>query len=199
MFIVGLTGGIGSGKSTVCQLFAEQGVPIIDTDLIAHQLVAPGQAALAKIIAAFGHRIVTSDGELDRPRLRELVFHHAEKRETLEAILHPLIRQAALEQIQQLHSAYCILVVPLLVEKGWYTMVNRVLVIDAPVELQRDRVKQRNGYSNSQIDAIMRQQASRQQRLAHADDVIVNDGPLAQIATDVLNLHQKYQQLSGEQ
>ena len=87
MFIVGLTGGIGSGKSTVCQLFAEQGVPIIDTDLIAHQLVAPGQAALAKIIAAFGHRIVTSDGELDRPRLRELVFHHAEKRETLEAIL----------------------------------------------------------------------------------------------------------------
>ena len=199
MFIVGLTGGIGSGKSTVCQLFAEQGVPIIDTDLIAHQLVAPGQAALAKIIAAFGHRIVTSDGELDRPRLRELVFHHAEKRETLEAILHPLIRQAALEQIQQLHSAYCILVVPLLVEKGWYTMVNRVLVIDAPVELQRDRVKQRNGYSDSQIDAIMRQQASRQQRLAHADDVIVNDGPLAQIATDVLNLHQKYQQLSGEQ
>jgi dephospho-CoA kinase len=196
MFIVGLTGGIGSGKSTVSELFAKLGVPIIDTDAIAHQLVSPGQQALAQIVAAFGNQMLTPEGELDRARLRDVVFNDPEKRAALEAILHPLIRQSALAQIRKLHHEYCILVVPLLVEKGWYTMVNRVLVVDAPAELQRHRVKQRSGLSDSQIDAIMRQQATREQRLTHADDVIVNNKSLQHIESEVKDLHRKYRDLS---
>jgi dephospho-CoA kinase len=192
MFIVGLTGGIGSGKSTVSQLFAKLGAPIIDTDAIAHQLVSSGRDALAQIVAAFGQQMLTPEGELDRARMREVVFNDPEKREALEAILHPLIRQTAFAQIRKLRHAYCILVVPLLVEKGWYTIVDRVLVVDAPVEIQR------NGLSDSQIDAIMRQQATREQRLAYADDVLVNDKPLQQIETEVKQLHRKYQDLSSQ-
>lgn len=198
MLIIGLTGGIGSGKSTVSQLFANLGVPVIDTDVIAHQLVRPGQDALAKIVATFGKQLLTPQGELDRDRMRELVFNDPEKREALEAILHPMIKQAAFEQIAKLHHTYCILVVPLLVEKGWYTMVDRVLVVDTPVELQRQRVKQRSGISNSQIDAILHQQASREQRLQYADDVIANDQSLQHIENAVNSLHHKYQDLSHE-
>jgi dephospho-CoA kinase len=196
MFIVGLTGGIGSGKSTVSELFAKLGVPIIDTDAISHQLVSPGQEALTQIVAAFGKQMLTPEGELDRARMRNVVFNDPEKRAALEAILHPLIRQSALAQIRNLHHDYCILVVPLLVEKGWYTMVNRVLVVDAPAELQRHRVKQRSGLSDSQIDAIMRQQATREQRLTFADDVIVNNKSLQQIESQVKDLHLKYRDLS---
>ena len=198
MFIVGLTGGIGTGKSTVSQLFADLGIPIIDTDAIAHQLVSPGQDALVQITAAFGNDMIKTDGSLDRGRLRDLVFNNPEKREALEAILHPLIRQTALAQIDKLDCAYCVLVVPLLVEKGWYTMVNRVLLVDAPVELQRDRVKQRSGLSDEQLDAIMRQQATREERLAFADDVIVNDKSLQHIESEVKQLHRKYLELSKQ-
>lgn len=198
MLIIGLTGGIGSGKTTVSELFAKLGVPIIDTDTIAHQLVSPGQSALAQIVAEFGKQILTTDGELNRAAVRELVFNDPQKREALEAILHPLIRQTAFEQIYKLQHNYCILVVPLLVEKGWYTIVHRVLVIDAPVELQRQRVKQRSGLSDRQINAIMNQQATREQRLAYADDVIVNNQPLPQIENEVKKLHQKYQELSRQ-
>ena len=196
MFIVGLTGGIGSGKSTVSGVFAKLEVPIIDTDTIAHRLVSPGQDALEQIVAAFGQQILTPQGELDRARLREVVFNDQQKREALEAILHPLIRQAAFAQILKLECAYCILVVPLLVEKGWYTMVDRVLVVDAPIELQRHRVKQRSGLSDAQLDAILRQQATREQRLAYADDVIVNDKSVQQIESEVIQLHRKYLDLS---
>lgn len=199
MFIVGLTGGIGSGKSTVSQIFAKLGVPIIDTDAIAHQLVSPGQDALAQIVEAFGQQMLTPEGGLDRARMREIVFNDPEKREALEAILHPLIRQAALAQIHKLEldHTYCILVVPLLVEKGWYTMVDRILVVDAPVELQRHRVRERSGLSDSQFDSILDQQATREQRLAHADDVIVNDKSIQQIENEVNKLHRKYQELSS--
>jgi dephospho-CoA kinase len=142
--------------------------------------------------------MLTPAGELDRARLRELVFSDPEKREALEAILHPLIRQTAVEQIQQLDDTYCILVVPLLVEKQWYTRVHRVLVVDAPEEVQRARVKQRSGLSDRQIDAILRQQATREQRLAYADDVIVNDKSLQQIENEVKVLHLKYLDLSRQ-
>ncbi|MCG6971173.1 MAG: dephospho-CoA kinase [Gammaproteobacteria bacterium] len=198
MLIIGLTGGIGSGKSTVSELFANLGVPIIDTDAIARELVSPGHDALEKIIVAFGKHLLTSEGELDRGRLRELVFNDPQKRETLEAILHPLIKQAALERIRKLDHHYCILVVPLLVEKGWYTMVDRVLVVDSPLALQRQRVKQRNGLSDSQIDAILCQQASREQRLGYADDVIENTQSIQHIENEVNTLHRKYRELSRQ-
>jgi len=196
MFIVGLTGGIGSGKSTVSQLFADLGVPIVDTDIIAHQLVSPGQAALSQIAAQFGDQMLTASGELDRARLRDLVFSDPDKRQALEAILHPLIRQTAFKQIQQLEQPYCILVVPLLVEKGWHTLVHRILVVDTPVDVQRQRVKQRSGLTDPQIDAILRQQATREQRLAYADDVIVNDNTPQHVATEVNRLHRKYLHMS---
>ena len=196
MLIVGLTGGIGSGKSTVSRLFAKLGVPIIDTDVIARELVSPGQPAFSQIIETFGKQIVDAEGELDRARLRELVFHDNDKRDALEAILHPLIKKTALEQIQGLGNEYCILVVPLLVEKGWQSVVNRVLVVDSPEALQRQRVKLRNGLPDSQIDAIMRQQATREQRLSQADDVIVNNESLLHIEMEVQKLHLTYQQLA---
>jgi dephospho-CoA kinase len=198
MLIIGLTGGIGSGKSTVSQLFANLGVPIIDTDTIAHELVSPGQNALVKIVAAFGKQILTPEGELNRAHLRELVFRDQKKREALEGILHPLIKQAVFEQIRKLEQPYCILVVPLLVEKGWYTMVDRVLVVDTPAKLQRQRVKQRSGLNDDQIDAILSQQASREQRLAYADDVIVNDQSLQHMEIEVNHLHRKYQDISRQ-
>lgn len=192
MLIIGLTGGIGSGKSTVSRLFANLGIPVIDTDTIAHDLVRAGQPALKKIVETFGASILTRDGELDRTTLRALVFDDPEQRQALEAILHPLIKQSALKQIEELHSDYCLLVVPLLIEKGWYTIVDRILVVDAPEEIQRQRVKQRNGIPDSQINAIMRQQATREQRLSHADDVIDNGKSIQHIELRVIELHQKY-------
>ena len=192
MLIVGLTGGIGSGKSTVSRLFANLDVPVIDTDVIAHELVAPGQPALAQIADVFGNTMLNSAGELDRDRLRQQVFDDNDKRLALENILHPLIKQSALLQIHQLHNAYCILVVPLLVEKGWQSIVHRILVVDASEELQRQRVKQRNGLPDRELNAIMRLQATREQRLSLADDVIVNNESVSHIEIQVRNLHLKY-------
>ena len=196
MFIVGLTGGIGSGKSTVSELFAKLGVPVIDTDVIARELVSPGQPAYAKIINTFGERVLDTNGQLDRNRLREVVFNNYENRLALEAILHPLIQHAALARIQQLHADYCILVVPLLVEKDWQSLVNRILVVDTSEALQRQRVKQRSGLPDTQINAIMRQQATREQRLSHADDVIVNNESLSHIEIEVRKLHLRYKELA---
>lgn len=196
MLIVGLTGGMGSGKSAVSEIFAKLGVPVIDTDIIAHELVKPGQPALLQLTATFGKQILNSDGELDRQKLRKLVFDNDDMRTALENILHPLIKQTALEQIHQLKNAYCILVVPLLVEKGWQSLVNRVLVVDTSETLQRQRVKKRSGLPETQIESILRQQATREQRLYYADDVIVNNESLSHIDKQVQKLHLKYLELA---
>jgi dephospho-CoA kinase len=216
MFSIGLTGGIGSGKSTVADLFAARGVPLIDTDLIAHQITAPGGVAMPLIAAEFGQDFVAADGSLDRAKMRTLVFSDDTAKTRLEAIVHPLIRA---ETERQRHAAtgphhgpthspthspryspYHIVVVPLLVESGsWSERVSRVLVVDCPVETQIARVMRRNGFAREQVLAIMAKQASRETRLAAASDVILNDDTttLDQLAGQVDTLHARYLALAN--
>lgn len=198
-FALGLTGGIGSGKSSIAQLFADLGADIIDTDQIAHQLTAADGAAMAVIARTFGDDFVTSSGALDRQKMREAVFSAPEKKQQLEAILHPLIR-AECERLGQASSgSYPIFVVPLLVESGnWAQRVSRILVIDCLEETQIQRVMQRNRMSREQVLAIMRNQASRAERLAKADDVIVNEGELDQHRPQVQALHLRYCELAAQ-
>ncbi len=197
-YIVGLTGGIGSGKSAVADLFAQHGVTLVDTDLIAHALSAPGGAAIAPIAAAFGAASIAADGSLDRVAMRRLVFGNAAAKARLEGILHPLIRKESERQCQAATSPYVLWVVPLLVESGNYRRhAQRILVVDCPEALQIERVMARNHMSADEVRAIMATQASRAERLAAADDIIVNDGSLAELAPDVANLHRRYLTESG--
>ena len=176
MFAVGLTGGIGSGKSTVADLFASHGVAIVDTDLIAHQITAPNGAAMPRIASEFGAAFVAADGSLDRARMRTLIFSNEDARRRLEGITHPLIRTETARARSEASGPYVMLVVPLLVESGsWKTRVNRVLTVDCSVETQISRVMHRNAFSREQVLAIIARQATREARLAAADDVIVND------------------------
>ncbi|WP_353570745.1 dephospho-CoA kinase [Candidatus Albibeggiatoa sp. nov. BB20] len=193
---IGLTGGIASGKTTISDLFAQQGVPIIDADVIAHQLVQVGQPALATIAQVFGHDILHSDGSLDRGLLREKVFAKPQQREQLEAILHPLVYAEITQQAQQSHYAYCIVSIPLLVETWKYAQVDRVLVVDCTDIQQRQRLRQRNQFDDKIIDQILAAQATRQQRLAIANDIIQNNNSLEYLATQVCSLHLQYLQLA---
>ncbi len=193
---IGLTGGIGSGKSTVAKYFSDLGAGIIDTDLIARELVEPGQPALAELIAAFGDAILNPDGSLNRARLREIVFRNTGLRQQLEKILHPHIRTSALARAEQIGGAYCILVVPLLVETGQNYPVDRVLVVDTPVKSQIQRVTARDGLSETETRSILACQASRQARLAIADDVISNDADLDSLLAQTARLHTFYTQLA---
>ena len=178
-YVVGLTGGIGSGKSAAGQVFEALGAAVIDTDAIAHALTGAGGAAIAPIRAAFGADYITAEGALARARMRELVFADAAKKSVLEAILHPLIRQRSGELVRAARSPYVILVVPLLVESSDYRRrCQRVLVVDCPEELQVERAAARSGISAAQVRAIIATQASRAARLAAADDVIDNNGVL---------------------
>ena len=199
MFAVGLTGGIGSGKSTVADLFAKRGVTLVDTDVIAHRITAPQGLAMAPIAAEFGPSFVAQDGSLDRAQMRALVFSDETARKRLEAITHPLIRAETERQREAASGPYVIVVVPLLVESGnWKTRVNRVLTVDCSVETQIDRVMRRNAFTREQVLAIIARQASREARLAAADDVIVNDNrSLEAIDLDVDNLHRTYVSLAG--
>ncbi|MDR5758156.1 dephospho-CoA kinase [Caballeronia sp. LZ035] len=200
MFSIGLTGGIGSGKSTVADLFAARGVPLIDTDLIAHQITAPGGVAMPLIAAEFGQDFVTADGALDRARMRTLVFSDDTAKARLEAIVHPLIRAETERQRQTAAGPYHIVVVPLLVESGsWSERVSRVLVVDCPVETQIARVMRRNGFTREQVLAIMAKQASRETRLAAADDIVLNDASatLDHLADQVNTLHARYLALAN--
>ena len=192
-FSVGLTGGIGSGKSTVADLFGERGAAVIDTDLIAHALTAPGGVAMPAIVATFGAEFATATGALDRIRMRTKVFTEPAAKIQLEAILHPMIRIETERATQAAGGAYLLYVVPLLVESGsWRTRVDRVLVVDCPEALQVARVMRRNAMREEEVCAIMAAQTSRTQRLAAADDVIVNDADAAQLLPQVERLHAQY-------
>jgi dephospho-CoA kinase len=194
MLVIGLTGGIGSGKSTAAEQFAKLGAAVIDTDLISHQLTANGQPALAAIAAQFGSQYLQADGALDRSRLRALVFSDSAARKQLEAILHPRIREEVARMLQQPTAApYHILVVPLLLETGAYGhLVNRVLVVDCPETLQIQRVMGRGTLSEAEVRAILRAQCKREERLARADDIIVNDSGLGNLQSQIADLHKKY-------
>ncbi|WP_244815159.1 dephospho-CoA kinase [Caballeronia sp. Lep1P3] len=201
MFSIGLTGGIGSGKSTIADLFAARGVPVIDTDVIAHRVTAPGGVAMPLIASEFGSAYLSPDGALDRASMRALVFADDTAKARLEAILHPLIRAETERERHAAGGAYHIVVVPLLIESGnWATRVSRVLVVDCPVETQVARVIERNGFSRDQVLAIIAKQASRQARLAAADDVIVNDetATLDTLGREVDALHARYLQLASK-
>lgn len=197
MFIVGLTGGIGAGKSTVAELFQAQGVPVLDADAIARELVDKDKPALARLVAAFGREILDDNGALKRAKLRALVFSDAARRKQLEALLHPLIREEMQARLAQLKAPYSIVCIPLLVETGQTASVQRVLVIDAPDELRRRRVVARDGLSESEFNAILAAQASRSERLAAANDVIVNDGGRDALKQRVDELHRYYSQLAN--
>lgn len=192
-FIVGLTGGIGSGKSAAAALFAELGAALVDTDVIAHELTAPGAAAIAPIRAAFGDGVIAANGALDRAAMRKLVFSDAGAKARLEALLHPMIRSEAERRCKDATAPYVVLVVPLLVESGSYrSRVQRLVVVDCPEEVQVARVIARNGLSADEVRAIMATQATRSQRLAAADDVIDNSGDLARLRAQVLAVHGQY-------
>jgi dephospho-CoA kinase len=197
-FVVGLTGGIGSGKSAVADLFAARGVVVIDTDAIAHQLTAPGGAAMPAIGAEFGAAVATPEGALDRAAMRGIVFADTSARKRLEAILHPMIRNESERRLASADSPYAILMVPLLVESGDYRKrVDRVAVVDCREQTQIDRVMQRNGLSRPEVERILAAQATRAERLAAADDVIDNDGALAELAPRIERLHAAYLASAG--
>jgi dephospho-CoA kinase len=192
-FTVGLTGGIGSGKSAVAKLFGELGIDIIDSDVIAHELTRPGGAAIAPIRAAFGAEVIGPDGALDRVQMRRRVFERAEERKCLEAILHPLIREHSRRAAELATSDYVILVVPLLIESGVdRDRYQRILVVDCPESVQVERVMRRSGLTENEVLGIMATQATRDQRLARADDVIDNSGAPEILVPQVRCLHGNY-------
>ena len=194
MFVVGLTGGIGSGKSAAADEFARLGVTVVDTDVIAHQLTARGGAALPQIEKQFGKAFI-SGGAMDRKRMRDHVFHNPAAKRALEGVLHPMIRAESARRIAAATGPYVIHVVPLLVESPDYRKrVDRVLVVDLPEGTQVERVRSRSGLAEDEVRAIMRTQVSRAERLAAADDVIDNAGPREALRTQVAALHQKYLQ-----
>jgi dephospho-CoA kinase len=197
-FIVGLTGGIGSGKTTVADLFARRGAALVDTDAIAHELTGPLGAAMAAIAAAFGAAVLRPDGGLDRAAMRAVVFSDRSARMRLEAILHPLIRQQSEARCEAAANApYVVLVVPLLVETGSYRQrADRVLVVDCDESVQISRVMARSGLAAEDVRAIMATQASRAERLAVADDVVLNEGGLEALLSQVEELHQRYLDLA---
>ena len=198
-WILGLTGGIGSGKSAVAQHFIDLGVHLVDADHAARWVVEPGRPALSKIVEHFGAGVLQADGQLDRAALRRLVFADPEQRRWLEALLHPLIGQEIVQVLARAESPYAILVSPLLVESGQHRMTQRVLVVDAPEELQLQRSMARDASSEEQIRAILKAQASREERLRHAHDVLINDRDMAWLDAEVERLHTFYLTLRGGQ
>ncbi|RJG09409.1 dephospho-CoA kinase [Massilia cavernae] len=196
-FSVGLTGGIGCGKTTVSDMFAALGASIVDTDQIAHSMTVPHGPAMPAILAEFGAGFAAPDGSLDRAKMRALVFADSTARHRLEAILHPMIRDAAYAAAAIATGPYVMFVVPLLIESGsWADRVSRVLAVDCPEELQVARVVARNGLAEEQVRAIMATQVTRQARLAAADDVVVNDAGLEELRPQIARLHANYMEFS---
>lgn len=197
MLTVAVTGGIGSGKTTVANLFGDLGVAIIDADTIAHDLTKPNKPAFKAIVKHFGKNILNADGTLDRDKIRDIVFHHTEEKHWLERTLHPLILNIMQEKTKKINTPYCLLVIPLLAETKNVDVADRVLVVDAPESLQIERTQQRSHLDKKTIHAIMQAQCTRQQRLAMADDVIVNDGSITVLQDKVKALHAQYLELEA--
>jgi dephospho-CoA kinase len=198
-FRVALTGGIASGKTTVADLFAARGVPLVDTDVIAREVVEPGRPVLAAVAAAFGSDVLDADGRLDRRRLREIIFSDATARARLEAILHPAIRAEMERQSAAAAQAgpYQVLVIPLLAEGGRRDHVDRVLVVDAPETVQVERLMARDAVTREQAQASLRAQAQRETRLGIADDVVLNTGRIEDLREQVAALHERYVKLAA--
>jgi dephospho-CoA kinase len=193
---IALTGGIASGKTAVAERFAARGIPVIDADDIAHEVVTPGRPALRQVVEAFGPGVLDSRGALDRRRLRALIFAQPGQRQRLEAILHPVIIKEMLRRSTSADGPYQLLVIPLLAESAREVDVDRVLVVDSPLELQVQRLLARDAETESQARAMIATQATREERLALADDVILNDGDLAALDSAVAALDTKYRRLS---
>jgi dephospho-CoA kinase len=198
MLRIGLTGGVASGKTTVANLFADAGAVVLDTDVIAREVVEPGEPALAALVEALGDDILGSDGGLDRALLRRRLFGDEALRRRVESILHPAILAELGRRSADARGPYQLLVIPLLVESDLAGIVDRVLVVDCPVERQIERLVQRDGETREGAGAMLAAQVSRKTRLAAADDVIVNDGTLADLAARVADLDRKYRDLAGK-
>lgn len=199
-YVIGLTGGIASGKSALERCFAQRGIAIADADLIAREVVEPGQAALAEVAAHFGPAILQADGRLDRAALRARIFADAAERSALEGILHPRIRQRMRQICEAATSPYAIATIPLLTEGGGrtaYPWLDRILVVDVPRAVQKARLMQRDGSSDALADSMIDAQASRELRLALADDIVINDGQLAHLDAAVAELDARYRLLAA--
>lgn len=190
MFVVGLTGGIGCGKSAVSERLAEKTIPIIDADVVAREVVAPGEPALDAIGKRFGEAVLLEDGCLNRPKLREIVFADEKQRVWLEQLLHPIIRDRILAKLENLESLYAVLASPLLLETDQHLLVNHVVVVDAPEERQIERTAARDNTSEDQVRAIIAAQMPREERLERADTVFDNSGDQSKLDANVASLHQ---------
>ncbi|TNE95082.1 dephospho-CoA kinase [Porticoccus sp.] len=199
VFTVGLTGGIGSGKSAVANQFRALGIDVIDADQAARQAVEVGSDTLKAIADHFGEEALLKDGSLNRAYLRKLVFDHPQHRQWLESLLHPIIRDLIDQALQRVNGPYAILESPLLLETDQHLRVDRVLVVDVPEAVQIQRARVRDGSSESQILAIMKSQLTREQRLSRADDILDNSGPPGDLTDAVAQLHKQYLKLAGEQ
>ncbi|KPW26527.1 Dephospho-CoA kinase [Pseudomonas cannabina pv. alisalensis] len=198
-WILGLTGGIGSGKSAAAQCFINLGIDTVDADHAARWVVKPGRPALEQIAKHFGNSVLQPSGELDRSALRKLIFENPEQRRWLEALLHPLVNQEIVSYLAKAKSPYAVLVSPLLIESGQSRMVQRLLVIDVPRQVQIERTMLRDRSSQEQVEAILKVQIQRDERLRHADDVLTNDRDHAWLTSEVERLHHFYLTLRGGQ
>ena len=192
MLKVGLTGGIGCGKSVVCGIFSELGVPAIDTDELARLAVRPGSPVLERIVETFGASVLRDDGSLNRDHMRQIVFSSATRRRQLEQIVHPEIRQLLQQHLAGITAPYVVIAIPLLLEKGWHTYVDRILVVDCDESLQLRRAMERDGSDEATIRAIIASQIPRRKRLEHADDIIHNDADFTALRQQVEELHRYY-------
>ena len=197
-YVVVLTGGIASGKTAVSDLFEQRGVPVIDTDRIAHEIVEPGRPALKRIAEAFGQEFLGSDGRLDRKKMRNAIFSSPQQKNRLESILHPAIASEVDQRVAQVTEPWCILVVPLLAETRLFSWIDRVLVVDVEESVQIERVIARDNISQKQAQSIMDAQTSRPQRLAMADDILDNSGSLEELEAEVDKLYHKYAALAED-
>lgn len=196
-YIVGLTGGIGSGKTAASNIFARMGVEIIDADEISRSLVNSGSPCFEEVVLHFGRGIVDSTGNLDRAKLRELIFNNEQQKQWLENLLHPLVKQEIERKIEISSSKYIIVSVPLLLESGNYDFIDRILVVDVPEKTQVSRIMQRDGNSENLARQIMDTQVSRDERLKHADDILDNNNDLGSLEIQIKNLHEKYLRLAS--
>lgn len=195
-YIVALSGGIASGKTTVANLFAQLGVPVVDADIIARQLVEPRSLALQHLISHFGSQILLPSGELNRAKLREIIFRSDKERQWLNQYLHPLIQQETQRQISQLNAPYVLWVVPLLIENNLQSLANRIVIIDTPEEIQQNRLQLRDNIDKNLAKNMILSQTTNEKRLSYADDIINNNNQIADLKVQVENLHNMYLKLS---